>query len=66
MQGTVIRVFDIPDSRLLYTLRRGNTAASIYSLAFNADATLLSASSATGTVHIFKLTTEGYGCRKGQ
>eukprot|EP00996_Jenningsia_fusiforme_P002900 NODE_370_length_2348_cov_67.060896_g345_i0.p1 GENE.NODE_370_length_2348_cov_67.060896_g345_i0~~NODE_370_length_2348_cov_67.060896_g345_i0.p1 ORF type:complete len:345 (-),score=45.38 NODE_370_length_2348_cov_67.060896_g345_i0:81-1115(-) len=54
-KGTVIRVFDIPESRLVYTLRRGSVPAQIYSLSFNASATLLCVSSDTGTIHIFKL-----------
>eukprot|EP01012_Entosiphon_sulcatum_P064618 TRINITY_DN93446_c0_g1_i1.p1 TRINITY_DN93446_c0_g1~~TRINITY_DN93446_c0_g1_i1.p1 ORF type:complete len:352 (+),score=27.71 TRINITY_DN93446_c0_g1_i1:28-1083(+) len=61
-KGTVIRVFDIPESRLVYTLRRGSVPAQIYSLSFNQNATLLSASSDKGTIHIFKL---GIDQRKG-
>lgn len=57
-KGTVIRVFDIPESRLVYALRRGSVPAQIYSLSFNHTATLLCVSSDKGTIHIFKLSTE--------
>jgi autophagy-related protein 18 len=54
-KGTVIRVFSIPDGRKLYQFRRGSMPARIYSMSFNATSTLLCVSSATETVHIFKL-----------
>lgn len=54
-KGTVIRVFTIPDGKKLYQFRRGSMPARIYSMSFNAASTLLCVSSATETVHIFKL-----------
>ncbi|RMY49893.1 hypothetical protein D0863_15025 [Hortaea werneckii] len=54
-KGTVIRVFSIPDGKKLYQFRRGSMPARIYSMSFNATSTLLCVSSATETVHIFKL-----------
>jgi autophagy-related protein 18 len=54
-KGTIIRVFSIPDGRKLYQFRRGSMPARIYSMSFNATSTLLCVSSATETVHIFKL-----------
>ncbi|KIW43978.1 uncharacterized protein PV06_05023 [Exophiala oligosperma] len=54
-KGTIIRVFSVPDARKLYQFRRGSMPARIYSMAFNITSTLLCVSSATETVHIFKL-----------
>ncbi|KAF2723888.1 WD40 repeat-like protein [Polychaeton citri CBS 116435] len=54
-KGTVIRIFSIPDGRKLYQFRRGSMPARIYSMSFNATSTLLCVSSATETIHIFKL-----------
>lgn len=54
-KGTVIRVFSIPDGKKLYQFRRGSMPARIYSMSFNATSTLLCVSSATETVHVFKL-----------
>ncbi|XP_077481202.1 WD repeat domain phosphoinositide-interacting protein 1 isoform X2 [Stigmatopora argus] len=55
-QGTVIRVFSIPEGQRLFEFRRGmKRYVSISSLSFSADAQFLCASSNTETVHIFKL-----------
>lgn len=54
-KGTVIRVFSIPNAEKLYQFRRGTREAKIHSISFNAVSTLLAVSSATDTVHIFKL-----------
>ncbi|PNS18316.1 Autophagy-related protein 18 [Sphaceloma murrayae] len=54
-KGTVIRVFELPSARKLYQFRRGSMPARIYSMSFNATSTLLCVSSATETIHIFKL-----------
>jgi autophagy-related protein 18 len=54
-KGTIIRVFSIPDAQKLYQFRRGSMPARIYSMSFNSTSTLLSVSSATETVHIFRL-----------
>ncbi|KAL9103899.1 MAG: hypothetical protein Q9163_001092 [Psora crenata] len=54
-KGTIIRVFSIPSARKLYQFRRGSMPSRIYSMSFNATYTLLCVSSATDTVHIFKL-----------
>lgn len=56
-KGTIIRVFSIPDAQKLYQFRRGSMPARIYSMSFNSTSTLLSVSSATETVHIFRLGT---------
>lgn len=58
-KGTVIRVFSVPDGKKLYQFRRGSMPARIYSMSFNATSTLLCVSSATETVHIFKLAPPG-------
>lgn len=54
-KGTVIRIFSLPDGKKLYQFRRGSMPARIYSMSFNATSTLLCVSSATETVHVFKL-----------
>ena len=56
-KGTIIRIFSIPSARKLYQFRRGSMPSRIFSMAFNATSTLLCVSSATDTVHIFKLVT---------
>ncbi|KAJ3042734.1 autophagy protein [Rhizophlyctis rosea] len=57
-KGTVIRVFSVPTGQKLYQFRRGTYPARIFSVSFNLANTLLSVSSDTDTVHIFKLLTE--------
>nr|POE71958.1 autophagy-related protein 18 [Quercus suber] len=54
-KGTVIRIFSIPDGKKLFQFRRGSMPARIYCMSFNATSTLLCVSSATETVHVFKL-----------
>jgi autophagy-related protein 18 len=54
-KGTVIRVFEIPSARKLYQFRRGSMPARIHCMSFNATSTLLVVSSATETIHIFRL-----------
>lgn len=54
-KGTVIRVFAVPGGQKLFQFRRGTYSAHIYSIAFSIDSQLLAVSSATDTVHIYKL-----------
>lgn len=54
-KGTIIRVFSVPDAKKLFQFRRGSIPAKILSMAFNSTSTLLCVSSATDTVHIFRL-----------
>ncbi|KDN34813.1 hypothetical protein RSAG8_12111, partial [Rhizoctonia solani AG-8 WAC10335] len=54
-KGTVIRVFSVPAAERLHEFRRGVRGAKIHCITFNAVSTLLAVSSATDTVHIFKL-----------
>ncbi|KAI9886143.1 MAG: autophagy protein [Watsoniomyces obsoletus] len=54
-KGTIIRVFSVPQAEKLYQFRRGSIPSSIYNMSFNLSATLLCVSSATDTVHIFRL-----------
>ena len=54
-KGTIIRVFSIPAARKLYQFRRGSMPSRIYSMAFNTTSSLLCVSSATDTIHVFKL-----------
>lgn len=53
--GTIIRVFSVPNGQKLYQFRRGTYPSTIYSMSFNTSSTLLSVSSASDTVHIFRL-----------
>lgn len=54
-KGTVIRVFELPSARKLYQFRRGSMPARIHCMSFNAVSSLLCVSSATETIHIFRL-----------
>lgn len=54
-KGTIIRIFSIPSARKLYQFRRGSMPSRIYSMSFNTTSSLLCVSSATDTVHVFKL-----------
>ncbi|KAK9448702.1 WD40-repeat-containing domain protein [Limtongia smithiae] len=54
-KGTIVRVFSVPAGAKLYQFRRGSYPSKIYSITFNLSSTLLCVSSATDTVHIFKL-----------
>jgi autophagy-related protein 18 len=54
-KGTIIRVFSLPDAHKLYQFRRGSMPSRIFSMSFNITSTLLCVSSATDTIHIFKL-----------
>jgi len=58
-KGTIIRVFSVPDGHKLYQFRRGSMPSRIYSMSFNTTSTLLCVSSATETIHIFKLGPQG-------
>lgn len=55
-KGTIIRVFSVPTAEKLFQFRRGSMPARIFSISFNLTSTLLCVSSATETVHIFRLT----------
>ena len=52
-KGTLIRIFDTENGKLLSELRRGTQAAIIYSINFSPDSSLVCASSSHGTIHIF-------------
>lgn len=54
-RGTLVRVFAVPSGTLLYEFRRGSYQSRVYSLAFSLSSQLLCVSSATQTVHIYKL-----------
>ncbi|OQV21139.1 WD repeat domain phosphoinositide-interacting protein 2 [Hypsibius exemplaris] len=59
-KGTVIRVFAIPTGDKIFELRRGmKRCVNMYSLSFSPDGQLLSSSSNTETVHVFKLEAQG-------
>lgn len=58
-KGTVIRIFSVPSGKRLYEFRRGVArCAMISSLSFSSDATFLTVSSNTQTIHVFKLGAE--------
>ena len=52
-------MFEIPSGTKKYEFRRGTYPATIYSLAFDKDSRLLSVSSDSDTIHIFKLEPHG-------
>lgn len=54
-KGTIVRVFSVERGVKLYQFRRGTYNTKIYSLAFSPRNMFLVASSATGTVHVFRL-----------
>jgi autophagy-related protein 18 len=54
-KGTIVRVFSTETGLKLYQFRRGTYPTKIYALSFSKDNRFLTASSATETVHIFKL-----------
>lgn len=58
-KGTVVRVFSVPTATKLYQFRRGTYPSQIFSMNFNMGSTLLAVSSATETVHIFRLARPG-------
>ncbi len=60
----MIRVFAIPNAEKLYQFRRGTREAKIHCISFNAVSSLLAVSSATDTVHIFRLTGQKGGDKK--
>ncbi|CAD0113642.1 unnamed protein product [Aureobasidium uvarum] len=64
-KGTVIRVFAIPSAQKLYQFRRGSMPARIHCMSFNEASTLLCVSSATETVHIFRLSTDNAAPNSG-
>jgi autophagy-related protein 18 len=58
-KGTIIRIFSVPKGDKLYQFRRGTIPARIYSMSFNATSPLLCVSSASETVHVFRLVGPG-------
>jgi len=54
-KGTIIRVFNVPESECLHHFRRGTYPATIYGMNFGSQSTLLAVSSDSDTIHIFKL-----------
>lgn len=54
-KGTIVRIFSVETGLKLYQFRRGTYNTKIFSLAFSPSNMFLIASSATGTVHIFRL-----------
>lgn len=57
-KGTIIRVFSIPSGDKLFQFRRGSLPTKIHHISFDMSSTFLAVSSASETVHIFKLSHE--------
>ena len=53
--GTVIRIFSIPEGNKLFTFRRGVSKVNIYSMAFNETSELLCVCSNASKINIFDL-----------
>lgn len=54
-KGTIVRVFEVESGSKLYQFRRGTYPTTIYSLSFSEDNKFVTASSATETIHVFRL-----------
>jgi len=54
-QGTLIRVFSLPQCEKLYDLQRGSSPCTIFSISFNYEATCIAVSSSKRTIHLFDL-----------
>ena len=55
-KGTVIRIFGLgSEYGKLDVLLRGSSPCAMHSIAFNSNASLVAASSSTGTIHVFRL-----------
>ena len=56
-KGTLIRIFDAIDLKLLREYRRGTKQSDIRSLTFSADNSYILVTASSGTTHLFDLTT---------
>jgi WD40 repeat protein len=54
-RGTLIRIFDTASGKKIKELRRGAQQASIQSMVFNSDGTILCVGSDKGTIHLFSV-----------
>jgi len=52
-KGTLIRVWNTEDGKMIKELRRGAESARIYSMCFSEDGSMLAVTSSHGTCHIF-------------
>uniref|UniRef100_A0A0G4H8G4 BCAS3 domain-containing protein n=1 Tax=Chromera velia CCMP2878 TaxID=1169474 RepID=A0A0G4H8G4_9ALVE len=59
VKGTVVRVFSVPLLERLYQFRRGASETSIFSLSFTRNSDFLTASAASGTIHMFRIQNGG-------
>jgi len=55
IQGTLIRIFNIPQCEKLYDLQRGSSPCTIFSISFNHESTCVAVSSSKRTIHLFDL-----------
>uniref|UniRef100_A0A8R1DH12 WD_REPEATS_REGION domain-containing protein n=1 Tax=Caenorhabditis japonica TaxID=281687 RepID=A0A8R1DH12_CAEJA len=58
IRGTVIRVYSVPEGKMLHEFCRGATCVTITSLRFSTNSFYLCSSSNTDTVHVYKLKEE--------
>lgn len=56
-KGTLIRIFDVEQLKLLREYRRGTKQSDICSLTFSADNSYILVTASSGTTHLFDLTT---------
>lgn len=54
-KGTIVRIFNVETGLKLYQFRRGTYPTTIHSLSFSESKNYVVATSASGTVHIFRL-----------
>ncbi|CCG83855.1 protein of unknown function [Taphrina deformans PYCC 5710] len=57
-KGTIIRVFQLPGGEKLFQFRRGSLPTKIQHMSFDMTSSFLAVSSASETVHIFRLSNE--------
>ena len=51
----MVRIFNLPQGEKLYTLKRGMQRVEVYWLSFSHKSDLVTLSSNSGTIHLFKL-----------
>lgn len=54
-KGTIVRVFALPQGRLVHQFRRGTYSIHIQSITFSGDSSFLCVTSESGTVHLFRM-----------
>jgi len=62
-QGTLIRIFSLPQCEKLYDLQRGSSPCTIFSISFNYESSCIAVSSSKRTIHLFDLRNNETSCR---